>query len=570
MTIWPYNTPPARLIARFGVSELPAALAVALLALLQYMFLVQLWQGFPLKAVGDVIHMNVVIAGFVLSLIGGVVIIAGSIARWRCVVKATRQLEAIASNLSFDALRELTTTLARRSTLSVTPQLRYTPKNAAALEVREGNAVVPSAVVVGLNQRKRQCDDPQAFAAQLGHEISHLELAATRVEIGARRLVILHFRVLGWLVTVFLVMLAFIDRRGIDRAPRFWGFKPVWDFNLYMSMSYHMVLLVLSSIVIFIYSYFFAVRREHIHDFRGSQLAGNGALAERVFPVNSSLRGYWHALIDFVQLHPSSSARRRVVRNRDFILLSAVIYPLVVAGAQPLALLLMTGWDRTFALERHWWNLFTTVATGLILYLVLCSDIVRLGLGSLIRQRFWLFVPVYAAVAGIATQIPRIVMEIVFGLRKDFSIDAVVERIWMGVLSGGGRIAVMTALILLTLAYLAAVRTAASGEANPGKHTILFHVVSSVVTIGAFSIASLTSLDFMRDVLFGVSVVVVLSIVYIVIRNRCGVCGRYRLSATILITKCRCGSEHLPLLRRWLETDYAKHIPPSNEAQHAS
>jgi hypothetical protein len=36
---------------------------------------------------------------------------------------------------------------------------------------------------------------------------------------------------------------------------------------------------MLSSAIVFVYSYFFIVRPEHIHDFRGSQLAETDALA---------------------------------------------------------------------------------------------------------------------------------------------------------------------------------------------------------------------------------------------------------------------------------------------------
>jgi hypothetical protein len=62
--------------------------------------------------------------------------------------------------------------------------------------------------VVGLDQRAYQRHEPAAFAAMLGHEVSHLELAATRVEIGTRRAVTLHFRIFGWLVAIFVLLLS--------------------------------------------------------------------------------------------------------------------------------------------------------------------------------------------------------------------------------------------------------------------------------------------------------------------------------------------------------------------------
>ena len=45
------------------------------------------------------------------------------------------------------------------------------------------------------------------------------------------------------------------------------------------------------------------------------------------------------------------------VLAHDVLLLSAVFYPLTVAGVQPLALLLMTGWQDALGIEKHWWNL---------------------------------------------------------------------------------------------------------------------------------------------------------------------------------------------------------------------
>lgn len=534
--------------------------AVAILAALQYVFLAQLWRSYPLKAVGDVIHVNVVIAGLVLSLAGSVAITIASILHWRRGLAAAQRLEVVASTKTFNGIRATLARLAHRSTLNEPPELRYTPKNAAALEVREANRGAKRAVVVGLGQRKRQTDDPEAFAAQIGHELSHLELGTTAVEIGARRLVIVHFRILGWLLAVFMLVLGFIDRRGLSSQPLLWGFQAVWEKALYASMSYQLTFLALSSLVILVYSHFFAVRREHIHDFRGSQLAGSDALAARVFAHQQASNVRASAVADFVQLHPTASAREFVVHRRDFILLSAVLYPIVVAGAQPLVLLLMTGWRDVFGLERHWWNLAVTIAAGLVLYLVLCADIVRLGLGALLNRRLWLEVPIYAFLAGIATQIPRFASEIVFGLRKDFPPDVILGRIWTGVVSGGGTIFLVVALVLLALAYLAAVCIAATGEERAGTHTRAFHVVSGATTIGAFSVASLTSAEFIVTVLLLVSVIVIITIAYFALTNRCSACGRRRSTAVLLSTLCRCGHEELPLLRRWTERPYSEHI----------
>ena len=561
MIVWPDNTHPARLTARLGVSEAPAAAAVAVLAALQYVFLAQLWRGYPLKWAGDLIHMNVVVTGLLLSITGSVAIFAASVLRWRRGVAAARRLEVEASTTTFDGIRNALAWLSQRSTLTEPPQLRYTPKNASALEVREADKNAKRGVVVGLGQRKRQASDPDAFAAQLGHEVSHLELAATAVETRARSLVVVHFRVLGWLLFVFLLVVAFIDPRGLGSAPRAWGFVAVWNPTVYLHMSYQSVVLALSSLIVFVYSYYFVVRREHLHDFRGSQLVGSSVLADRVFAAKASYASRASAVVDFLQLHPTVSARRRVIRTRDLILLSVALYPFIVAGAQPLSMLLLTGWQDVLGLEDHWWNLAVTVAAGVILYLVLCADMVRLGLGALLHRRFLLKVPVYAALAGAATQVSRIIFEFVFGLRKGFPLDVIVDRIWTGVVSGGGKIALMVALVLLAVAYLAAICIAATGEQRAGRHSAVFHVVGGAATVGAFCAASLTSLEFIVEVLVLVMIAVSASIAYIAMKNHCIACGRRRFNATLLRTTCACGCEHLPLLRRWTEQPYAQHLP---------
>ena len=58
-------------MGRLGVSEVPAAIAVAILAALQYVFLAQLWRGFPLKALdNNAVHVNVVVTGIAVTLAG--------------------------------------------------------------------------------------------------------------------------------------------------------------------------------------------------------------------------------------------------------------------------------------------------------------------------------------------------------------------------------------------------------------------------------------------------------------------------------------------------------------------
>jgi hypothetical protein len=269
---------PTCLLARIGISDGPALVAIVATIALQYAFLAKLWEGYPIRYMDDVIHHNVVIAMGALSLIGGALIAFFSLRRWRLGVKSAKRLERSATHQSFDAIQIELRTIAARSTLSSVPILLYTPRNANALEVREHNGNLEKAVVVGLDQRTYQREEPAAFAAMLGHEISHLELGATRAEIGMRRAVILHFRVLGWLIAIFVLLLGFMDRRGLGSAPPLGGSVPIFDVAIYVQLGAQFAVLLLSSAIVFVYSYFFVVRREYVHDFRGSQLARSSAL----------------------------------------------------------------------------------------------------------------------------------------------------------------------------------------------------------------------------------------------------------------------------------------------------
>ncbi len=347
-----------------------------------------------------------------------------------------------------------------RSTLPSAPALLYTPKSANALEVRERGGAADKAVVVGLDQRAYQRREPAAFAAMLGHEVSHLELAATRLEIRTR--------ILGWLVAMFLVLLGFIDRRGNGSAPPLGGFAPVFDSTIYVQLGSQFIILVISSaIVLLVYSYFLIVRREHIHDFRGSQLAGTDGLADALGTQRA--RAFIPRLVaaarSFFTLHPNPAARVQVLRGRDLILLSALLYPAVMLALQPLILLLLAGWRDFFGLSAEAWNVGLTVASGLFLYAVLRADLTRLGLGLLLNARRYSFLlPVYALVGGASTQIPRVVLEIVFGMRRDYPLGLILERISNGITAGAGMMVLTISAILASLAYLNAIRIAATGK----------------------------------------------------------------------------------------------------------
>jgi Zn-dependent protease with chaperone function len=549
---------PARLLARLGVSDWPALVVIGATVTLQYVFLFRLWEGYLLRHAGDVIHSNVVIFGVVASLIGSAAIATWSLHRWLRGLSAARRLERPAAHPSFNSIRDALSDLAGRSCLEGPPALLYNPKNAYALEVRENGA--RGAVVVGLEQRKRQIVNPEGFAAQLGHEISHLELAQTRFEICFRQIVILHFQILGWFIAIFLLMLAFIDRRGIGSRPTFGGFAANFDITLFAQLLPQFAVLLLSAAVVYVYSYFFVVRREHMHDVRGSQLAGTEALADSIFASVVSRDIFDRVLVavkTFFKLHPNPERRSAVVRNRDILLVSALLYPAIVSALQPLTLLLTAGWRDYFGIEGTTWNVGLTIASGILLFGLLRADIVRLGAGILLQPRkYCLLVPLYAVMAGVATQLPRLVLEVIFSWRRGYTWTTMAERFWDGFLTGGFRIALMVSAILALLATLSAVRIAAVGERMSMPARFVDATATGAAVIGGFVIASLSVTAFQLSVALLCAVLAMLYVAGFALLLRCRVCGRRRFSAVLLKTRCRCGGEHIPLLRRWTSEAY--------------
>ena len=544
----------SQVIRKLGIAEAPAALAITFIAILQYVFLIRLWKGYPLQWSGDAIDPNVVVTALSLSIGGAFAIVVSSLRHWSNGTASARRLERPASDRSFEPIHRRLADLASRSTLRRVPDLLYTSKNANALEVRHDTPGDTGAIVVGLDQRKQFRLEPDILAAKLGHELSHLELGSTRIEINARRCAILHFRVLGWLVCLFATVIGFINPRGIGSKPMYGGFEPVFSGQIYKGLLSQFAVLLLTSIIIFIYSYFFVIRREHIHDLRGSELADTNVLADRVFDRALHPGGLLYNLGDFFQLHPSAAARARVIRQRDMILLSAIVFPLVVGGIPgPLLQLLTAGWRDVFALETQWWNLGLTVLGGLLFYLVLSADLARLGLSAALGTRAWLRIPLYASCAGLATQLPRFILEIIYGWRHGLPPGIVIERIASGFLAGGARITMMITLSLLILAYLSAVRISAGGEAHGGRSLWLDRVLGSFILIGSFAVVSLRSMTFIFAMLKLMLALVLLRLLVLLAGSRCGDCGRRPWNALLLSTRCLCGFERLPNLRSFAD-----------------
>lgn len=538
---------PVTLLERAGLSDMPAAIVITVVAVLQYVFLGRLWDGYLLRYAGDVIAENVVLTATVLG-VGGAIVLAGiAVLRWVSAGKANRALEKDATNASFDCIRNLLANVTVRSTLSAPPVLRYTPRNALALETRQDWRGASPALVVGLEQRTRAAADNDIFTAQLGHEVSHLELGGTGVEVVVRRLVALHFLILSWLFVVFLVGLGFIDRTGLASVVPNGGFNPVFDGAIYVGLSSQFLILALSSAVVFIYPYFYVVRREHAHDLRGSELAQSDALL-RHFQAMTAGRSLWDGWVSFWTLHPSARARWWVLKRRDVLLVSAILYPALVAGLQPLILLLTAGWRSFFGADVVLWNIGLTAVSGLLLYLALSADFVRLGLSLLLRRSSAAWVLLYAFVAAAATQIPRIALELSSGLRNGRPVDEIVERIMGGLATGGLNIIVGLGLLLACLGYLTAANLAAFGLERPRWAALWMQVCAVLIVFGAFTVLSLPDISFQAPVLAIIGAIAIVALVPPLLA-RCTECGRSAASGLRFSTCCACGHDRVGELR---------------------
>ena len=549
---------PGRLLRRVGISDVPAGIATAIIVLLQYVFVLKLWEGYVFRFIGDHIHGNVAVTGLTLSFAGAVLIIGLSLKRWHRGAYAARQLERPATHPSFKPIADALLRLTTRSELVSAPALLYTPKNAIALEVRQNRAHPHGAIVVGLHQRARQAKHEAAFDAQLGHELSHLEWHTTAREGAVRRSFALHTRVLIWSVAVLGLTLGFVDPLGFPSDPPYFGFSPIFSSGVYIGLLPQLVVVVFSWLIALIYTQFYLVRREHLHDVRGSQLAGNDALALQVFDPLSERSRWFDPLVDFVSLHPTPGQRAAIVRRRDIILMSVVLYPLVMTGLQPLILLLLAGWRSVFGVEILWWHLGLTVFSGCLLYLLLAADLRRLAIGALLRRKTILWqIPTYAGFAAVATQLPRIVLEFVYGIRNGNLINDIVTRTWAGLVSGGQNIIVSTFLLLVTTTYLYGVRLSVAGEARTCVNRGVEHVVGVLVVIGGFVSMSLTTTVFRVQALTGIVALALLVALVTSVRARCPACHTRRWSALWLQSRCSCGHDTVPMLRAIESNDYA-------------
>ena len=545
MTAGPAHS--VRLLERAGLSDGPAAIVITVVAVMQYVFLGRLWDGYLLQYVGDAIAYNVVLTASMLGL-GGAAVLAGIAARrWISAANANRALEKDASNASFDVIRDLLAEVTARSTLSAPPTLRYTPRNAQALETRQDWRGSSSAVVVGLEQRRRAVTDTDDFMAQLGHEMSHLELGGTGVEVIVRRLVALHFLVLSWLFVVFLIGLGFIDRTGLSSVVPNGGFNPVFDGTIYVGLSSQFFVVALSSVVVFIYPYFYVVRREHAHDLRGSELAQSDALL-RHFQAMAARCNWWDGWVSFWTLHPSAQARWRILQRHDVLLVSAVLYPALVAGLQPLILMLTAGWRSYFGVDEMLWNIGLTAVSGFLLYLALSADFVRLGLSLLLRRSTAVWVLLYAFVAAAATQVPRIALEFSSGMRNDRTVDEILERILTGLAPGGLKIVIGLGLLLAGLGYLTAMSLAAFGVDRPRLAAIWMQVCAALMVLAAFTVLSLPDLSFQAPVLVVIAAMGLVALLPPLLA-RCSKCRRLAAPGPWLSTRCVCGHDRLGELR---------------------
>lgn len=545
----PKKAHPGVALAKAGVGDRAAMAVVAFICLVQYAFLLRLWDGYISQYAGELIPHFASSLATLMVLAGSGIIIAFSLHRWRQGIRAAQSLERPAQHHSFDAVRNLLSDVTARSSLNAVPALLYTPKNANALEVRQSGGY-SSAIVVGLSRRSHARNDPAVLSTQLGHEISHLELGATREEILYRRSITLHFRVLGFGIAVFLAALAYLDRGGASTSGGIRSFWPVLDLSIYVQIAGQLLVLLLSCLSVLLYSYYFLVRREHLHDLRGFALAGWRSDPEIVFEAEGK-RSELLSIESFFTLHPSRQSRVQVVKKRDHLLVSAIVYPLIVSMLQPLFLLLSTGWREVFGFDRPAWNLGLTLMSGLMLFALLRSDIARLGIMALVRpkQDMWIIL-IYALMVGLATQIPRMFLEVDFGLQREFPISVIAERIWQGTVQGGFNVVVMVACAMIISVYISAAVTASESPARRLWIAAAETIVLGLVVICGFVVMSLNSWAFRADVLIFGGCVTATFLTLVTLTQRCRNCGRRRTSAIWLRSKCSCGKDHSSELRQ--------------------
>jgi hypothetical protein len=175
---------------------------------------------------------------------------------------------------------------------------------------------------------------------------------------------------------------------------------------------------------------------------------------------------------------------------------------------QPVTLLLLAGWRDFFGISAEVWNVGLTVASGLLMYAVLRADLTRLGLGLLLNaQRYSFLLAVYALVGGASAQIPRVVLEIEFSMRRDYPLGLILERISNGIAAGGAMVLTISAIVA-SLAYLNAIRIAATGEGNAGKWGVIDGLLSALIVTGAYTAASLSTF------LYALSLCAIIGVIY--------------------------------------------------------
>ena len=165
---------------------------------------------------------------------------------------------------------------------------------------------------------------------------------------------------------------------------------------------------------------------------------------------------------------------------------------------------------------------------------------------------------------------PRFVLELLNGLRAGRAVDEILQRFWAGFVSGGGTISLLFAAVLVALAYLVAVRIAATGEHRADRFTWFDWLSSAIIAVGGFTIASLASPAFVGAVLI---VLAPVAIVYLGVYalQHCLGCGfRSRVNASRLHSRCACGHEHLPFLRHWQAEPFRKHLLVEERSRPAS
>jgi hypothetical protein len=365
--------------------------------------------------------------------------------------------------------------------------------------------------------------EPALARIKLAHEYSHVELEATSGERWTRLILKAYFLVLLGLIAVLVATLTYLepavingrsvaslDFAVLDAPSHFW---PSPDFNLILKLVTPLIVVAVAAAAVFVFSYFHLVRRELYHDLRAVQLTGDPQAAINLhqrsiaaIQQKGALRQWRSNIWTFFRCHPTAEARFACIANRDHLLISWRLFPLLVGALLPSALVASDFINPLHGEAEALWIIVQTAMVGLLIMLTLRSDSVRFGLSLQEGRRRTLFlIPGYAGMMGVGSAIAGALLTIWYWYRFDHDLHWLERNITSQVLIGA-RTATYFAVLLLALSWFARVRLARNSR---GTRTLVWieALVFAVIGVCGFMLLSSTSPEFVGPLLTIVVVV---------------------------------------------------------------